>query len=91
MQVLLAALAVGIAVTAIALPLLRGVNESRVDPVREELEIAKQAKYRELRDAELDYRAGKLTEDEWRETDSDLRREALAILSRMDRAGDRLN
>lgn len=91
MQVLLAALAVGIAVTVIALPLLRGVNESRVDPVREELEIAKQAKYRELRDAELDYRAGKLTEDEWRETDSDLRREALAILSRMDRAGDRLN
>lgn len=91
MQVLLAALAVGIAVTAIALPLLRGVNESRVDPVREELEIAKQAKYRELRDAELDYRAGKLTEEEWRETDGDLRREALAILSRMDRADDALN
>lgn len=91
MQVLFSIIAVSIAVIVIALPLLRGVNESRVDPEREELEVAKQAKYREIRDAELDLRAGKLTEDEWRETDRDLRREALALLSRMDRGGDRLN
>lgn len=91
MQVLLSFLAVSIAVAVIATPLLRGVNESHVDPEREELEAAKQAKYREIRDAQLDYRAGKLTESEWRETDRDLRREALAILSRLDRGGDRLN
>lgn len=91
MQTLLAVLIVGIAVVAIVLPLVRGVDESCVDPQREELEAAKQAKYREIRDAELDFRAGKLGEDEWRETDGDLRREALAILARIDRGGDRLN
>jgi hypothetical protein len=98
MQIVLAVLLVTAVVLAVSMPLLRGVDESRVDPVREELEIAKQAKYREIRDAEIDFRAGKLNEDEWRETDRELRREATAILARMDRgekprepAGDPLN
>ncbi|MFY9470107.1 MAG: hypothetical protein WAP37_08340 [Solirubrobacterales bacterium] len=83
-EILLAIAAVSIAVVAIALPLLRGVDETRVDGRRDELETAKQAKYREIRDAELDYRAGKLTERQWRDTDADLRREALVILGEMD-------
>ncbi|MBK5229805.1 MAG: hypothetical protein JJE27_01400, partial [Thermoleophilia bacterium] len=63
MQIVLAVLLVTAVVIAVSLPLLRGVDESRVDPLREELEIAKQAKYREIRDAEIDFRAGKLNED----------------------------
>ena len=36
---------------------------------RAELEAAKEAKYREIRDAELDHRTGKLSEADWRALD----------------------
>jgi hypothetical protein len=49
------------------------------------LEAAKEAKYREIRDAELDYRTGKLSEEDWRALDEQLRGEAVAILRRLDR------
>lgn len=88
LQVLLTALLLAVVTTAVLLPLARGVDESSVDAIREELEIAKQAKYREIREAEIDFKSGKLTDDEWHETDRELRREATAILARMDR-GDR--
>jgi hypothetical protein len=51
---------------------------------RDELEALKEAKYREIRDAELDYRTGKLSEADWREIDRALRAEAVAILHRID-------
>ena len=51
------------------------------------LEAAKEAKYREIRDAELDYRTGKLSEEDWRALDEQLRGEAVEILQRLDRAG----
>jgi hypothetical protein len=44
---------------------------------REDLEAAKEAKYREIRDAELDRRTGKLSEADWRAIDRDLRAEAM--------------
>jgi hypothetical protein len=50
------------------------------------LEAAKEAKYREIRDAELDYRTGKLSEEDWRALDEQLRSEAVEILQRLDRA-----
>ena len=50
------------------------------------LEAAKEAKYREIRDAELDYRTGKLSEEDWRALDEQLRGEAVEILQRLDRA-----
>lgn len=84
MQLLLATLLVTALVVAVLWPLVRGVDESSRDPLREELEIAKQAKYREIKDAEIDYCSGKLTEEEWRNTDRELRREAIAILARID-------
>jgi membrane protein implicated in regulation of membrane protease activity len=60
------------------------------DPGREAdvaaLEAAKEAKYREIRDAELDYRTGKLSEEDWRALDEQLRGEAVEILQRLDRA-----
>jgi hypothetical protein len=58
-----------------------------VDAERAELEDAKRAKYREIRDAELEFKAGRMTEDQWEQTDRELRREALTILKKMDTLG----
>jgi cytochrome c-type biogenesis protein CcmF len=49
-----------------------------------ELEALKEAKYREIRDAELDHAAGKLSDEDFAILDAELRTEAVAIL---DRAG----
>ena len=54
---------------------------------REDLEAAKEAKYREIRDAELDYRTGKLSEADWRALDRELRGEAMDLLRRLDELG----
>jgi hypothetical protein len=54
---------------------------------RRELEAAKEAKYREIRDAELDHRTGKLSEADWRALDGALRAEAAQLLRALDRAG----
>jgi hypothetical protein len=51
---------------------------------REDLEAAKEAKYREIRDAELDLRTGKLSESDWRALDRQLRAEAMELLRRLD-------
>jgi hypothetical protein len=49
-----------------------------------ELEAARDAKYREIRDAELDHRTGKLSDSDWRALDRTLRAEAVEILRRLD-------
>jgi type II secretory pathway component PulM len=49
-----------------------------------ELEAARDAKYREIRDAELDHRTGKLSDADWRALDRSLRAEAVDILRRLD-------
>jgi hypothetical protein len=54
---------------------------------RDDLEAAKEAKYREIRDAELDYRTGKLSEDDWRALDRELRADAMDLLRRLDGLG----
>ena len=54
---------------------------------RDDLEAAKEAKYREIRDAELDYRTGKLSQDDWRALYRELRAEALDLLRRLDDLG----
>jgi hypothetical protein len=55
---------------------------------RSELDAARQAKYREIRDAELDYRTGKLSEEDWRAVDAALRMEAVELLRRLDALGE---
>lgn len=49
-----------------------------------DLEAAKEAKYQEIRDAELDHRTGKLSEQDHRVLDAELRAEAIALLKRID-------
>ena len=51
-----------------------------------ELEAAKEAKYREIRDAELDFRTGKLSEPDYHVLDAELRGEAVEILRALDAA-----
>ena len=62
----------------------RRAEEAGETAERAELEAARDAKYREIRDAELDYRTGKLSEADWRGLDRGLRAEAVEILRRLD-------
>ena len=81
------ALIVLVAVVAVVVlrPLLRPTVEEEPDhAARAELEAAKEAKYREIRDAELDRNMGKLSEEDWRAVDRELRAEAIEILRRID-------
>ena len=49
-----------------------------------ELEAARDAKYREIRDAELDHRTGKLSDEDHAALDGGLRAEAIEILHAID-------
>jgi len=74
------------AVLTIAQPLRGKARETdeRFEAERAELDALKDAKYREIRDAELDYRTGKLSETDWKSVDRTLRAEAVEILKRLD-------
>jgi hypothetical protein len=65
----------------------RGVEEAEENAEIAELEAAREAKYREIRDAELDHRTGKLSDADWRAQDRALRAEAVDILRRLDELG----
>jgi hypothetical protein len=51
-----------------------------------ELEAARDAKYQEIRDAEMDVRTGKLSDEDYQAIDNGLRAEAVQILHRLDDA-----
>jgi hypothetical protein len=63
-----------------------GVDRGGIAPAerRAELEAAREAKYREIRDTELDYRTGKLSQEDFAATDGALRAEAVEILDWLD-------
>ena len=52
---------------------------------RADLEEAKSARYREIREAELDYRTGKLTEEDYKVVDAELRADAVKLLKDIDK------
>jgi hypothetical protein len=88
-------LVVLVVLTAVVLfvtaPVRRAVGSPRAsDPAGAaglaELEAAREAKYRELRDAELDHHTGKLSDADYEELDRTLRGEAIQILHDIDRA-----
>ncbi len=80
-------LVVGTAVYVITGPLRGRTRESdeQFEADRAELDAMRETKYREIRDAELDYRTGKLSESDWKALDRTLRAEAVDILKRLDR------
>jgi hypothetical protein len=66
----------------------RPSKREREDPAVAELadlEARKRAKYRQIRDAETDHAAGKLSDEDFRRLDTELRAEAIEILKRIDR------
>jgi hypothetical protein len=90
MEVLLVVAVMALAAWLIAGPLRPGraaAEETAESAERAELEAAKEAKYREIREAELDYRTGKLSEADWRALDSELRGDAINLLRRLDALG----
>jgi hypothetical protein len=69
----------------------RGLDpEAAVRAELADLEAAKEAKYQEIRDAELDQRTGKLSRADHQVLDAELRAEAIALLKRLDAARARL-
>jgi cytochrome c-type biogenesis protein CcmF len=50
------------------------------------LEVAREAKYREIRDAELDYKTGKLSREDYEAINAALRAEAIEILDQLEPA-----
>jgi hypothetical protein len=79
-------LLVALVAVVVAWPLRRKGTEERLESSRlQELNAAKEAKYREIRDAELDREMGKLSQADWRAVDRELRGEAIEILRELDR------
>jgi hypothetical protein len=52
--------------------------------VRTEADALKEAKYREIRDAELDHAAGKISDEDFALLDAELRAEAVKLLDRLE-------
>ncbi len=71
-------------------PFRAPVSESGEDPRVADLEARKEAKYREIRDAQLDHEQGKLSDEDWGAADAELRAEAIEILKQLDAAQRRL-
>ncbi len=85
MEAVVIILALAVVVWVVSAPLRRGERPELSDAVRRDaLEAAKDAKYREIRDAELDWRTGKLSDEDYREQDRRLRAEAIEILRDLD-------
>jgi hypothetical protein len=76
-------LAAVMAVVSRPLLVARKPDESDT-PKRSELEAEREAKYREIRDAELDYRTGKLSQEDYEAVNGALRAEAVEILNKLE-------
>ncbi len=95
---LAALLLVGLVVALVSAPLRRAERAPAPDPGADaaaeeaaqelrQLEAAREAKYQEVRDAELDWRTGKLSPEDYAAVDGALRAEAIEILDRIEAAG----
>lgn len=89
MEAVLVIVALGLVVWFVGAPLRQGPRAVDDETVaeREVLEAAREAKYREIRELELDHRTGKLSDDDYGTLDRQLRGEAVEILRRLDAVG----
>jgi hypothetical protein len=80
----------GVVVLVVSAPLraARRPPEPRSETDRAALQAARAAKYREIRDTEMDYRTGKLSQEDYAAVDGTLRAEAVEILDRLAALGD---
>jgi hypothetical protein len=85
---LLTLLLLAVVILVISAPLRRRARRDRSEPEeRSELEAARLAKYREIRDTELDYRTGKLSRQDYEPLVATLRAQAAEILVRLEALG----
>jgi hypothetical protein len=83
-EVLFGALLLAVVAAFVLAPLLRGDGaDGAEDPRVADLEARKEAKYREIRDAELDHAAGKISDGDFERLDAELRGDAVGILDRL--------
>jgi len=90
MEFLVVLVVLVVVVAVLIMPLRRGASEraeARESAELRELEAERASRYAEIRDAELDFRTGKLSEKDYRTVDRALRAEAVDILRRIDNAG----
>jgi hypothetical protein len=89
-QLALAIITLALIVAFVVLgPLRRGAEiDRRGDDTRAALEAAKEAKYREIKDAELDHQMGKLSDEDYKTIDDELRAQAIEILRQIDKLGE---
>jgi hypothetical protein len=85
---LIVLVALSLVVLFVTAPLRRAHAEPARSTELAELEAARDAKYREIRDAELDHRTGKLSDADFDAIDQELRAEAIGILDAIDRVQD---
>ena len=87
MEFLLVLIVLAVVVLVVTSPLRPGhaaAAEEALAAERDELEAERDAKYGEIRDAEMDHRTGKLSDEDFRALDRQLRGEAVAILRDLD-------
>lgn len=90
MTVVLLVLFAAAAVAVLAAPWRAGAadrDRRETELRRADLEAEKEARYREIRDAELDRQTGKLSDEDWRAIDRGLRADAARLLEELDRLG----
>ncbi|MSO41816.1 MAG: hypothetical protein EXQ70_08015 [Solirubrobacterales bacterium] len=90
MEVLLAVVLLGLVAAFVLAPLRARAEAGDAEADGREADLAdlearKEAKYREIRDAEADRQTGKLSEPEFARIDAELRAEAIEILKALDR------
>ena len=86
MEVVLVVAVLAVVVALLVLQPLRSPAAAEPETDRRpDLEAAKEAKYREIKDAELDFQMGKMSEEDWRALDRELRAQAIEILRQLDR------
>lgn len=67
---------------------LRAARRPQEELPAGQVEAAREAKYREIRDAEMDFRTGKLSREDYEAVDAALRTEAVEILDRLEAPDD---
>lgn len=90
-ELLIVIAVLGVVVWVVSAPLRHaraGRGEDRMAVERDGLLAAKEAKYREIREVELDHRTGKLSDEDFRAQDRARRAEAIEILRALDELGD---
>jgi len=87
MSVVYGLILLGLAAAFVTSPFWRReTGSSSESPVVANLEAAREAKYREIRDAETDLASGKLTQDDFDRIDAELKSDALEILESLEAA-----